>query len=621
MSAADTNLQSKTTSFDLESNPFERSFATKDGSTGQQDHGRQEQQHQQDAQQNGSIHHQHLDDSHSGAGAEAAASHKEAASHASAGASSNNKLPRITPPLFTPGGRRLHPLGLLPGHMPPETPGSNLWNSLLNVTSNGPGNTGQNNANGASGTVGEEGAQGSHFGQFVNTLRKTGLTPNELNLRSGLTPGGFPFAQLPGLTTPSGLLNGPMTPGLQSLLGIDLQHQMQSQPQQAVADVAPAQDTAELQAPLTEQPRKTEAPALSRPAAESSQPTASQPVAPRPTAKKASVSGSSNTTNESDKHEVSDKKRKAEPTRRRTKLRKVKQEDDLPVEGDSESPEDGSKAPLLEEEKRKNFLERNRVAASKCRQRKKQLIQKMEDELTFYLTGYREMLAHVAQLRDALLGLLHAVEPHKDTVPAMLLDQCRFVLDASNLGTVASIPSTVPTTLPSVPVAQPPAPAPMAQQDIQQGQQSQQSQQGQQGQQGQHMPQHIPQHIPQQHIPQHSAQGQIPQGGHMGSQGQHMGAQTHGVGRHYAPVYEEAMDGGQLQELPPGTQGMEGNGELRAIHSMSNIAGMQQQQQLQQAPVQMNGYQLRNANSMVDLQSYQGQFEQPARHGAPKLLT
>ena len=158
-----------------------------------------------------------------------------------------NRPPTGTSPSLTPGDRKLPPLGLSPGghmHGGLGTPGSNLWNSLLNATNNpnngtnattnGVNNDGGNHAivNGTNtnpsypagqnnGVASHEGSfhpgnsNNSNINQFISMLRKSGLTPNESNLRSGLTPGGvnhqggnmFGFNnQVPGLTTPGAFL-------------------------------------------------------------------------------------------------------------------------------------------------------------------------------------------------------------------------------------------------------------------------------------------------------------------------------------------------------------------------------------------------------------------------------
>lgn len=277
----------------------------------------------------------------------------------------NSKLPGITPPIFTPGGRKLPPLGLSPGGgQNPDTPG-HMWLSLLHATGNG------------------------------QDRGKLGLTPNESNLRLGLTPGavgqanggGFPFPT--GMTTPLVLMQGnPMTPGLLTLLGLG---------------------------PGAEQEKKE-------------------------------VSVEDDVKSESG--EVSKKRAAKAPTESKKRQRTRKKEP-------APKADDG------EEEKRKSFLERNRVAASKCRQRKKQLIQKMEDELNFYSTGYRELSAQVGQLRDQLMKITLVVMGHKEC--QMLLQQVggfeqlnqlvrdsQFVSNISNQGNVTLIPLTIPTTLNSV---------------------------------------------------------------------------------------------------------------------------------------------------------------------------
>ncbi|CAN3364421.1 hypothetical protein DICA3_F10220 [Diutina catenulata] len=337
--------ESKST-FELEPNPFEHSFANNEDKDGGGDDA---------AQKKSNKHNLRINNISS---------------------ITSNKLPGITPPIFTPGGRKLPPLGLSPGN--PDTPG-HMWSSLLNATNQ-------------------------------SDRQKSGLTPNESNLRSGLTPGavqsngGFPFPQA-GSTTPSGMMNNPMTPGLSSLLGLN-PHQEEKKPAE---------------------------PAIPSPVAE-------QAPAPAPKTKRAKVS-------------------KPKTTRRKR--------------NSTSSPEAPKEEPG--EDKRKSFLERNRVAASKCRQRKKQLIQKMEDELAFYSTGYRELSAQVGQLREQVVKLTQVLGNHKDCQLLVqqvggfepfnqLLNQASYVTQISaaiNQGNLTSMPSTIPTTL-NVPTAPQQYPAPVA---------------------------------------------------------------------------------------------------------------------------------------------------------------
>lgn len=358
---------------------------------------------------------------------------------------SENRLPGLTPPIFTPGGRRLPPIHLSPNAAmgTPETPGSSLWSSLLNAT-NGQGHDGQQ-------------GQNLNYNQFANMIRKLGLTPNELNLRLGFTPGighqSFNFGHIPGLT-PGGLNNGQMTPGLQSLLGLSHQNSvdghsnslhMSQAPvrQQYQPQVQPApQPQQQQQQPMQAQQslRENRAPAhTTAPPAAEPQPTfaiPTEPPRPMPVVKQ------------------EDDSQVKEPPTKKAKTTRAKKEKKDDKKKKAASPVDE------EEEKRKQFLERNRVAASKCRQRKKQLFQKMEDELAFYSTGYRELSAQVTQLREQLLTLRGVVTSLKN-LPVLInavggYEQLQNIIGQTDYIAQAAvnsqpnfhlIPSTIPTTL------------------------------------------------------------------------------------------------------------------------------------------------------------------------------
>lgn len=376
------------------------------------------------------------------------------------------------------------------------------------------------------------------FRQFVGTLHKTGLTPSESNLRTGLTPGGFPFGQLPGL-------NSPMTPGLLSLLGIDSISQANVPPQAQAQSQNSAQLDQSIQNANAQINQDIQNAQINQAQIQNVQNAQKAQIAQNVLLQNAHINQIQ--AQQQNVH-TNTNKRKSSVGQPKSKSRKIKLEIDEEDEDDMEpsSPEDPLKPPKTEAEKRKNFLERNRVAASKCRQRKKQLLQKMEDELSFYSTGYRELSSHVSQLRDALLSLKELADLHKDLVPPEVLQQCSYVLTltAGNSGNVTSIPSTIPTTLQSV-------------------------------------------EAPIQYQPQSTSSNNS---------------------------YE--INNQNLQDLP---QSVNENGELRAIHSMSNLANMQQNQQIQQNQLSQQNLQtqsnlqpqmflMRNANSMVDLQNYQRQF-------------
>jgi len=79
---------------------------------------------------------------------------------------------------------------------------------------------------------------------------------------------------------------------------------------------------------------------------------------------------------------------------------------------EEEYGENGRK--LTDEEKRKNFLERNRVAALKCRQRKKQWLSNLQNKVELYSTENDALAATVTQLREEIVGLKTLLLAHKD---------------------------------------------------------------------------------------------------------------------------------------------------------------------------------------------------------------
>lgn len=76
-------------------------------------------------------------------------------------------------------------------------------------------------------------------------------------------------------------------------------------------------------------------------------------------------------------------------------------------------PRAGGKAET-DEEKRKNFLERNRQAALKCRQRKKAWLANLQAKVE-YLTSDNETLTQtVNSLREEISSLRNVLVAHKD---------------------------------------------------------------------------------------------------------------------------------------------------------------------------------------------------------------
>ncbi|KAF2011049.1 hypothetical protein BU24DRAFT_413735 [Aaosphaeria arxii CBS 175.79] len=80
----------------------------------------------------------------------------------------------------------------------------------------------------------------------------------------------------------------------------------------------------------------------------------------------------------------------------------------------SPKPEDENGKKMTDEEKRKNFLERNRVAALKCRQRKKQWLANLQTKVELFSTENDALSATVTQLREEIVNLKTLLLAHKD---------------------------------------------------------------------------------------------------------------------------------------------------------------------------------------------------------------
>ncbi|KAF9167555.1 hypothetical protein DFQ27_004582 [Actinomortierella ambigua] len=72
------------------------------------------------------------------------------------------------------------------------------------------------------------------------------------------------------------------------------------------------------------------------------------------------------------------------------------------------------KPPMDEEEKRRNFLERNRQAALKCRQRKKQWLSNLQAKVEYLTTDNEHLQSQTAALRDEIIHLKALLLAHKD---------------------------------------------------------------------------------------------------------------------------------------------------------------------------------------------------------------
>lgn len=113
-------------------------------------------------------------------------------------------------------------------------------------------------------------------------------------------------------------------------------------------------------------------------------------------------------------------KRKADeapkgPNRKKSMAMSIGDEDDMSDEdmNDMKNEEMGGKK-MTDEEKRKNFLERNRVAALKCRQRKKQWLANLQAKVELFSTENDALSATVTQLREEIVNLKTLLLAHKD---------------------------------------------------------------------------------------------------------------------------------------------------------------------------------------------------------------
>ncbi|PSR87336.1 Aft1 HRA domain-domain-containing protein [Coniella lustricola] len=83
-------------------------------------------------------------------------------------------------------------------------------------------------------------------------------------------------------------------------------------------------------------------------------------------------------------------------------------------DGHDDMNPDKPKHKMTEEEKRKNFLERNRVAALKCRQRKKQWLANLQNKVDVYQQENDQLSQQITSLREEVVNLKTLLLAHKD---------------------------------------------------------------------------------------------------------------------------------------------------------------------------------------------------------------
>ncbi|KEF62964.1 activating transcription factor, other eukaryote [Exophiala aquamarina CBS 119918] len=89
------------------------------------------------------------------------------------------------------------------------------------------------------------------------------------------------------------------------------------------------------------------------------------------------------------------------------------EDDNSDMDEDMETTHPNGKK-MTDEEKRRNFLERNRVAALKCRQRKKQWLANLQAKVEMYSAENDSLNTQVAQLHEEIRNLRTLLVSHKD---------------------------------------------------------------------------------------------------------------------------------------------------------------------------------------------------------------
>ncbi|KAL1957952.1 hypothetical protein VTO42DRAFT_5344 [Malbranchea cinnamomea] len=105
---------------------------------------------------------------------------------------------------------------------------------------------------------------------------------------------------------------------------------------------------------------------------------------------------------------------------------------------------------LTDEEKRRNFLERNRVAALKCRQRKKAWLNNLQAKVEMYSNENDTLSATVAKLREEIVSLKSLLLAHKDCPLAQAQGIGAYITNSMN-GIGPEYPMPNPYSMPMQP--------------------------------------------------------------------------------------------------------------------------------------------------------------------------
>ncbi|KAG9729136.1 hypothetical protein KCU75_g19421, partial [Aureobasidium melanogenum] len=119
-----------------------------------------------------------------------------------------------------------------------------------------------------------------------------------------------------------------------------------------------------------------------------------------------------NTKNSNNGRRKAEDQPKGSNKRQKTSMPSMDEDESDNDDMDMERGTDNKK--MTDEEKRKNFLERNRIAALKCRQRKKQWLANLQQKVEIFSTENDALAATVTQLREEIVGLKTLLLAHKD---------------------------------------------------------------------------------------------------------------------------------------------------------------------------------------------------------------
>jgi len=356
-------------------------------------------------------------------------------------------------------GQEFNPFEQSFGAPSTETPGKTLLPPVAALTSPaipGTSSTGGYNWQSSlrSGPLSPAMLAGPQQGDYFDSIGRGFPTPNESSLRTGLTPGGggsmFPAPSPNSQALFNSLQSGGATPGTldfhrtamnAAARNKNTQFTTTSNPQEVLPKTNmdnqhDATDAANGLFMLAKGGQANNQFAVPNPAQNS------MPARNGQDQKATSSNGDSSESHEDTKPNTRGgrgKKTKAEPANNRRKSEAGAKGSNKRAKGNSGSAnvdpaldphdedddsEDGEEdaAPthhpngkkMTDEEKRRNFLERNRIAALKCRQRKKQWLANLQAKVEMYSAENDSLNTQVAQLHEEIRSLRALLMGHKD---------------------------------------------------------------------------------------------------------------------------------------------------------------------------------------------------------------